>query len=59
MNGFGATGRIERQTDMGRVIKAVVVLAVLGFLGLVGYAFLAVVPPEPAQVTLPVVLNAD
>lgn len=44
---------------MGRVIKAVAVLVVLGFLGLVGYAFIAVVPPEPAQVTLPVTLHAD
>jgi len=50
---------MERQDGMGRLVKAVVVLAVLGFVALVGYAYLADMTPEPAEVTLPVTLNAD
>ena len=58
-NGFGTTGRIERQDSMGRLIKAVAVLVLLGFVGLVAYAYLAVLSPDAAQVTLPVTLHAD
>lgn len=44
---------------MGRLIKAVAVLAVLGFAVLVAYAYLADLAPAPASVTLPVTLHAD
>jgi hypothetical protein len=44
---------------MGRLIKAVVVLVVLGFAGLVGYAYIVDMAPESAEVKVPVVLHAD
>ncbi len=44
---------------MGRIIKAVLVLAILGVIGLAGYAYLGDMQPEQAQVTVPVTLNAD
>lgn len=43
---------------MGRIIKAVFVLAVLGFIGLTGYAYLADLSPAQTQVSLPVTLTA-
>lgn len=43
---------------MGRILKAVVVLAVLGAIGLVGYAYLGVQPPAPQETRKPVELNA-
>ena len=42
-----------------RRIKLLVVLAILGFMGLTGYAYLADLSPEQQQVTVPVTLNAD
>ncbi len=50
---YGARG------TMGRLIKAVLVLVVLGFAGLVGYAYLADLAPDSAEVKVPVTLNAD
>ena len=44
---------------MGRLIKAVLILAVLGFLGLVGYAYLADLAPVTTEVKVPVILNVD
>lgn len=44
---------------MGRLIKALVVVAVLGFAGLVGYAYVADLSPSQAEVKLPVTLHAD
>lgn len=44
---------------MGRVIKLVLGLAVLGFVALVGYSYLANLTPEAQEVTVPVILNAD
>ncbi len=41
---------------MGRLIK---VLAVLGFIGLTGYAYLADLSPTASEVKLPVTLNVD
>ena len=41
------------------LIKTVLVLAVLGFLGLTGYAYLADLSPEAREITVPVTLNAD
>lgn len=42
-----------------RIVKLLVVLAVLGFIGLTGYAYLADLSPIQQQVTVPVILNAD
>ncbi|WP_152823836.1 hypothetical protein [Fertoebacter nigrum] len=44
---------------MGRIIKAILVLAVVAFAALTGYAYLADLSPDQAEVTKPVVLNAD
>ncbi|MFN3846835.1 MAG: hypothetical protein ACK4RZ_13585 [Paracoccaceae bacterium] len=44
---------------MGRILKAVVVLGVLGFVGLTGYAYLADLSPNQTEITVPVILNAD
>lgn len=44
---------------VGRILKAMVVLAILGFAGLTGYAYLADLTPGQTQVTVPVTLNAD
>ncbi|WP_277602960.1 hypothetical protein [Paragemmobacter kunshanensis] len=44
---------------MGRIFKAVLMLAILGFIGLTGYAYLGNLDPEQAEVTVPVTLNAD
>ena len=43
---------------MGRLIKLVLGLAVLGFAGLVGYAYLADMTPAAQEIHQPVVLNA-
>ena len=44
---------------MGRIIKAVFVLAVLGFIGLTAYAYFGQPAPDKAEVRKPVVLDAD
>ncbi len=44
---------------MGRAIKALLLLVVLGFVGLVGYAYLADLAPPVVEVKIPVILNAD
>ena len=44
---------------MGRIIKAVFLLAILGFIGLTGYAYLADLSPHQGEVKVPVTLNAD
>lgn len=44
---------------MGRIIKLVLVLVVAGFVGLVGYAYLADLTPQSSEVKQPVTLNAD
>jgi hypothetical protein len=57
---FGQNQRqSKRHTGMGRLIKAVVVLAVLGFAGLAGYAYLADMTPPATVVKQPVVLHAQ
>lgn len=43
---------------MVRLIKALLFLGVLGFLALVGYAYLGNMSPSPEQVTEPVILDA-
>ncbi|MGL4320864.1 MAG: hypothetical protein ACRCS3_08380 [Paracoccaceae bacterium] len=42
-----------------RLIKLVLVLAVLGFIGLSGYAYLGDLSPTQSNVTQPVTLDAD
>lgn len=42
---------------MGRIIKGIVVLALLGFVGLVGYAYLGNLVPEPQEIRVPVTLD--
>jgi hypothetical protein len=49
----------ERQCSMGRIFKALLVLVVLGFIGLIGYAYLADLRPLQAEVKVPVTLNVD
>lgn len=44
---------------MGRLIKAVFVLAIFGFAGLTGYAYLADLAPQGAEVKVPVTLHVD
>ena len=44
---------------MGRIFKAVLVLALLGFVGLTGFAYLADLSPTQAEVKVPVTLNGN
>lgn len=44
---------------MGRIIKALLLLVIFAFIGLVGFAYLADFTPAQDDVTKPVVLNAD
>lgn len=42
---------------MGRLVKLVVFLAVIAFLGLTGYAYLGDLSPDQTQIVKPVTLN--
>ncbi len=44
---------------MWRIIKALVLLVILGFIGLTVYAYLGDLSPVQGEVTKPVVLDAD
>jgi hypothetical protein len=44
---------------MMRLIKALFALAILGFVGLAGYAYLGDLSPSQSEIRQPVVLNAD
>lgn len=44
---------------MGRIVKAFLLLVILGFLGLTVYAYLGDLAPVQGEVKKPVVLNAD
>ncbi|MDO8884100.1 MAG: hypothetical protein U0934_01610 [Pseudotabrizicola sp.] len=44
---------------VGRILKTVFVLGILGFVALTGYAYLADLSPNQTEVTVPVTLNAD
>ncbi len=44
---------------MVRLLKAVFFLALLGFLGLAGYAYLGDMTPDRSEVVEPVELNVD
>jgi len=49
----------ERQERMVRLFKLILVLAVLGFVALVGYAYLGDLSPTSEDVSEPVTLDAD
>lgn len=44
---------------LGRLVKLVFLLLLVGAVALVGYAYLADLSPQQEQITLPVTLNAD
>ena len=44
---------------MGYLIKLVVLVLVLGFIGLVGYAYLVDLAPAQQEIRLPVVLQGE
>lgn len=44
---------------MMKVIKAVLVLAIVGVVALVGFAYFGDLSPNQTEVRVPVVLNAD
>ncbi|WP_264473548.1 hypothetical protein [Rhodobacter sp. Har01] len=44
---------------MGRIFKALVLLAIIGFVGLTGFAYLGDLSPDQQEVKKPVVLDAD
>lgn len=44
---------------MGRIIKLLFVLAVIGFIGLTAYAYLADLRPDQTDVTRPVTLDGN
>ncbi len=56
----GEAGRDQEKggQEMGRIVKVVLVLAVLGAIGLTGYAYLGISPPMPQETRKPVELNA-
>jgi hypothetical protein len=46
---------------MGRIFKALVILAILGLIGLAGFAYLGLgnMAPERSEVSVPVTLDVD
>lgn len=44
---------------MGRIIKLIVFLAIVGFVGLVGFSYLGDLSPRQDVVNQPVVLDVD
>lgn len=44
---------------MVRLLKALIFLAIVGLIGLTGYAYLGDLSPDVQDVTLPVTLNVD
>ena len=44
---------------MGRIIKALIFLILVGFIGISIYAYVGDLSPTKTDVTKPVVLNAD
>ena len=51
--------KAKGKAGMGRLVKLVGLVLVLGFAGLVGYAYLADMTPMRQEVKQPVVLNAE
>lgn len=44
---------------MGRILKVLVVLVILAFVALTGYAYLADLSPRQGTVTVPVTLDVE
>ncbi|MEM7438387.1 MAG: hypothetical protein AAF393_02230 [Pseudomonadota bacterium] len=44
---------------MGRLLRYLLVLVILGFLGLLGYSFFGDLSPDQREITIPVKSNAD
>lgn len=44
---------------MGRIVKGLFVIGLAAFAGLTGYAYLGDLAPRQAEITQPVILNAD
>lgn len=55
----GIKDRQEKDKGMGRIIKALVLLLILGLIGLTGYAYLVDLTPPRTEVRMPVVLDAE
>jgi hypothetical protein len=51
--------KTRKGDQMGRIIKTLLLLVILGFLGLTVYAYLGDLTPDQGEVKKPVVLNAD
>ncbi|MBY0352515.1 hypothetical protein [Tabrizicola sp.] len=51
--------KTRKGKTMGRIIKALLLLVILGFVGLTGYAYLGDLAPVQGEVKKPVVLNAN
>jgi hypothetical protein len=54
-----ARQKTRKGYTMGRIIKALLLLVILGFVGLTVYAYLGDLTPVQGEVKKPVVLNAD
>lgn len=52
------TGRFGKE-PMGRIVKLLLLLAALAFAGLVGFAYLGDLSPDPQPVTKPVTLDGN
>ncbi|SMX34912.1 hypothetical protein [Actibacterium lipolyticum] len=44
---------------MGRILKGLVILLIIGFIGLVGYAYLGDMRPERQTISEPVTLDVN
>ncbi len=44
---------------IGRIIKLLIFLAVLGLIGLIGYAYSGLMHPQTREITRPVELDVD
>jgi hypothetical protein len=49
----------RKGASMGRIIKFLIILMILGFIGLTVYAYLGDLAPVQGEVTKPVVLDAN
>jgi len=53
-----STGEIKKAGIMGRLFKVLVFLILVGFVGLIGYAYLGDMSPDRTIIKQPVTLNA-
>lgn len=49
----------KKGSRMGRILKALLVLVLLGLVALTGFAYVADLTPAKGEVKVPVTLNAD